>query len=231
MKKLTPPATLIVSLAHLIGEHDATDLVMTLNSRNLLKETGLYFDTHTGSLVGTKYHPNETDASPDRFGKKYPEHQWKYKNTGDPVKFVLRVKKELEKRYGKNWQADLKLFQSLDSLFTHYHFRKTSEGSYTISGHYTSMLAYFLDYIVLGLLHDDYSHCHEVWVYKTQMGGTGSKLSLVGTQTSEMMPGVSVKVFQNGRIDIKGLTATQYAKIDEVSAFHPRDSKEVNNKS
>lgn len=213
MKKLSPNAKLVVALAHLIEEHDTKDLLGLLSSRNLLKETGLYFDSHIGNLVGTKYHAMRSQEP------KHPDYAWKYKNEEEPQKLVLRVSKELEKTYGKAWKQDLKLFQALDSLVTHYYFQKTGEGQYSIHGHYPSMLAYFLDYIVLDKIGGDYSHAHEAWYYKHEMGGTGNKLSTVGTHTSEMLPGVAVKIFANGRVDIKGLTATQYAKIDTTIAF------------
>lgn len=211
MKKLTEKEALLKMTQHL-QQYDLYDLLPKLYARHLTEKTGVHF-SEDGKLYGTNF-----SASPDKNGLKHV--------TVDPDQLAEKCIDNLIKTYGENYREDLKIFQDTRTLFDSYHFRIEKAGQYTMRAEYGgSMLAYVLEYVINGILHPDLSFTNQAWTYKTQYGGNGNKLDTVGTHTSDVYPNVTIKRYQNGRADIKGLTAQQYDKIQELYDLYERISK------
>jgi len=217
--QLTDNAKVTVKLAHLIEEYDTQELNKKLYARMLNEATGLHFDTNTCTLYATDF------KASGYLSAKSPDHALTYSNP-DPDELLGHTIKGLEKTYGTNWRDDLRLFQDTEALFSSYYFRKEKQGQYAMRSGGESILGYVLDYIVNGVRPENYARTHQTWEEKhPQYGGTRSKLSVVGTHTSDLFPGMSIRVYANGRIDIKGLTAEQYDKLDELQALAERIRK------
>lgn len=213
-KELTDNAKVTVKLARFIEKYDTQELNKKLYARMLKEATGLSFDTGTCTLYGLGFKATGYAT--------YLDHELTHRNL-DPDTLRDVVLKNLERTYGKNWREDLRLFQDTEALFSSYFFRKEKQGQYTMRSGGASILGYVLDYVVNGVRPENYARTHETWEERRpQYGGTHNRLSVVGTHTSDLFPNMSVRVYANGRIDIKGLTAEQYAKLDALQELYTR---------
>ena len=146
------------------------------------------------------------DISIDRHGKVY--------NTNikvdllDPIeKIVKQVEKAIGKDYG---DLDFRAYKRYVMLMKDYYFRHVKKDTYQISlYHYPlSALVDFLLYITTGKVESDRSKAIAL------MDEQGIKGDSPGTWE---LPGVKVKVFKNGRVDLKFDSAADADKARETT--------------
>ena len=187
--------SIILQLSNLIDEcTESRALANRLIAEHMKKETGLYWCTD-----GKLYHLN--------FFAHDDNHGWKYGGVNDIGELVNETKSKLSARYGNNWQEDLKYYEKFENLFNYHYFRRKKKGQYLVYGYFDRNLVYLLDFVVNGQMPEDYQRANEMF----------KGIRVVGkTHMDENFPGVSIKTYSNGRIDIKGLTDAQYDKIEEI---------------
>ncbi len=105
---------------------------------------------------------------------------------------------------------ELKLYMNTRSLLHSSYFRKseTNKGGYSIYGEGNKDLLFALRYVRSGILDDDYQPTNALADELGIKYNSGAYAYTIGN--------ISVKRFQNGRLDIKGMTDEQQNRLDKI---------------
>ncbi|NJO63181.1 MAG: hypothetical protein HC836_34670 [Richelia sp. RM2_1_2] len=128
---------------------------------------------------------------------------------------VARFNEWLDKNFAGDVET-FKLYAANTSLFYSYYLNVDGK-NYSISQIQYSApnLFYFLRGIILGKFDEDFEIANEI-ADEFKKAGNNLKFVLIGNQT------IDVKAYNNGRLDIKGLTSEQETKVKNLIANKKR---------
>lgn len=185
----------------LLDEFDLRDLFKKLYTKVFNKETGLYVDKEGRfDAVIVRVKKGDSYSSDQPWAIDFSQH----------VVENIKALKQVLKDRGVTWD-EFFTYYNTRSLVNSYHFRRTDK-SFSYSRNGNSAFVYFLRWLVNGTYDENWKEANDFLEER--------KISYNAGRFEFEIGNIKVKSFENGRLDLKGLTPDQEKKIDRYLEIH-----------